>query len=142
MLLLLLAALVLSNLVAVGLKTAVRRPRPPVMDAPRPSVASQMHDGAWHSFPSGDTLVDTAMVIALWGMVGYRGRWSWLLLVPLSVGAQRIIAAAHYPSDVVAGWTIGALIGGLIVDRAVRITSREEAAEDDPARTLPRTDER
>ncbi len=112
-LLVLLAALALSTLTSFIIKRVVLRPRPAALYAAPPGA--QIGGSSRHSFPSGDVLVDTAMVVALWGLLGQRRRWSWLLVIPLAVGAQRFIAAAHFPSDIMAGWTLGAVIGVLVL---------------------------
>lgn len=122
--LVLLAALALSTLTSFIIKRVVLRPRPAAVYA----VTPETHIGgsSRHSFPSGDVLVDTAMVVALWGLLGRRRRWSWLLAIPLAVGAQRFLAAAHFPSDILAGWTLGAVIGVLVL----RVPGSRTAAEE------------
>ncbi len=81
----------------------------------RPDVPAQI--GGW-SFPSGHaTEIAAAMglliVLTLQRVRRRRLRGGlvalWIAIAAL-VGADRILVGAHYPSDVVAGWLIGALV--------------------------------
>ncbi|QKG57539.1 phosphatase PAP2 family protein [Hymenobacter sp. BRD128] len=65
------------------------------------------------SFPSGHTMASLALALAL-GILFWPTRGRWLvwglgLLFALGVAWSRLYLAAHYPSDVLAGWlaTIG-----------------------------------
>ena len=68
------------------------------------------------SFPSGHTMASVALASTL-GIVCGRTRWHWLawgggLLFALGVSWARLYLAAHYPSDVLAGWlATGAWVG-------------------------------
>lgn len=60
------------------------------------------------SFPSGHAMASLALAFTL-GIVCWRTRWRWLawgvgLLFALGVAWSRLYLAAHYPSDVLAGW--------------------------------------
>jgi undecaprenyl-diphosphatase len=88
-----------------------------VVDRLRPAVAdltSGLPSGA--SWPSGHAAATAAVYGALAAVVlAYgraRGRW-WVLalplLVPPVVGVSRVYAAAHYPTDVVAGLVLGGI---------------------------------
>jgi membrane-associated phospholipid phosphatase len=111
----LLLVFVLAGLLATGLKTLVRRPRPEHDLEARPPVEAQLHSGEWHSFPSGDVLVTSALCATLFGLAGRRRRWQWLLWLPLLVALQRLGSARHHLSDVLAaallGYPLGALAG-------------------------------
>ena len=48
----------------------------------------------------------------------YRRRWIPAALLALGVGISRMYLGVHYPSDVVAGWAIGALYGVLLARMA------------------------
>jgi membrane-associated phospholipid phosphatase len=87
------------------------------MDAPRPILAEQVNSGEWHSFPSGDVSATTTIVVVLLGLLARPQRWRWLLLVPLLVAFQRVIAARHFPADVLAGGMLGAWVGQQILRR-------------------------
>ncbi|AWM34862.1 phosphatase PAP2 family protein [Hymenobacter nivis] len=70
------------------------------------------------SFPSGHTMASVALASTL-GIVCWHTRWRWLawgagLLFALGVSWARLYLAAHYPSDVLAGWlATGAWVGTL-----------------------------
>ena len=60
------------------------------------------------SFPSGHTMAAVALASTV-GIVCWRTRWRWMawgvgLLFALGVSWSRLYLAAHYPSDVLAGW--------------------------------------
>jgi membrane-associated phospholipid phosphatase len=64
--------------------------------------------GRNQSFPSGDVCLAAATAISLW-ILFPRLRWAWIVII-LIVAAQRILAGAHYPSDVVAAAALGWLL--------------------------------
>lgn len=103
----LMAAWLIANLS----KEIVRRARPVVEDA-------LVHAGGT-SFPSGHAFAiaatGTTVTLLLWPMLGPRGR----VAVPtvaavlvLATGADRVLLGAHYPSDVVGGFLLGATVSG------------------------------
>lgn len=123
-----LAALVLVCLCVCPLKAMVRRSRP---DA-RAAAAQQYHDPQlssgtssqplevpWQkkvSFPSGDTAVVFAAATTLSWSLGRL--WAPVLFTAAGViGLLRVTAYVHYPSDVIAGATIGILCGLYAVRR-------------------------
>ena len=91
-----------------ALKLVFRRPRPDVVPHLLGSVES------W-SFPSGHALDSAAVYLAAALAVGRLGaggalrRWAigFALVLAFLVGGSRVFLGVHYPSDVVAGWTIG-----------------------------------
>ncbi len=68
--------------------------------------------GSNHSFPSGEASVAAALVTPY--VIEYASQYPAtyaLLLLPLYVGAGRIKNQAHWQTDVLAGWAVGALSG-------------------------------
>lgn len=59
------------------------------------------------SFPSGHG----ATAVSMFGSIGreLRKRWMWTLAIvmPMMIGLSRIAVGVHYPTDVLAGWTVG-----------------------------------
>lgn len=104
------AVAILATLVSRALKGWVNRRRPFLADAS--IVAGCPPLDPW-SFPSGHTLHAVAFQVVLipdWPLLA-------LALVPwtLSIAASRVALGLHYPSDVAAGATIGALLAALVL---------------------------
>ncbi len=103
-----LAASVLGLSIAQAVKYTVNRPRPDVSWR-RPDLPKEP------SFPSGHSLNSMAIygAIALTASRGLRRRVvRWLVIalglgLPVLIGLSRPYLGFHYPSDVIAGWTIG-----------------------------------
>jgi len=96
------ATVVGAHAVSVVVKRVVRRRRP---SDPRIQVyvATPSH---W-SFPSSHAASTTAAAVAYCGLLGRR--WP-LFSVPVMM-TSRVILGVHYPSDVLAGALIGAVMG-------------------------------
>lgn len=91
-----------------GLKSVFERERPP--------VAYQAVETLNASFPSGHALLATVFYLSLGTLVAQgltrRRDKAWVLgaavLLALTVGITRVYLGAHWLSDVVAGWCVGA----------------------------------
>jgi undecaprenyl-diphosphatase len=108
---LLLAAIGAADLVTVrAVKPAVERDRPCKSLA---SVRAPVGCGSGKSFPSAHA-ADTAAAAAVVS-------WAAPILTPIAflivavVGVSRVYLGVHYPSDVVAGWIIGAVVASLLI---------------------------
>jgi membrane-associated phospholipid phosphatase len=104
--LVLLACAPLNGIVTSAAKSLVNRPRPSTMLVPAPST----------SFPSGHALEAMAALLAMLVfllpmMNRSMGRIAIAVtaLSVLSVGIARVALNVHYPSDVMAGWSLGYL---------------------------------
>lgn len=102
--LVLLACAPLNGLVTMAAKSLVHRPRPPTMLVAAPST----------SFPSGHALETTAALLALASFLLPLGNRALAratvvaaAVLVLAVGASRVALNVHYPSDVLAGWSLG-----------------------------------
>lgn len=122
-----------------GLKATVGRARPDIVP----------HLTAVHSrsFPSGHAAVSAAVFLGLAsGLARQTTRrrekvyfFATALLLVTTIGLTRVFLGVHYPSDVLAGWTLGALwalagwyLGGLAKSRleAWSAASRKSASSD------------
>ncbi|MGH3936315.1 MAG: phosphatase PAP2 family protein [Pseudonocardiaceae bacterium] len=97
------------GMINVTVKWVVSRGRPPV------AIAVLGEDG--YSFPSGHTTGTTvvwllvAWMVSRWVVHSRASRdmvWIGALLLIVAVGVSRVYLGVHFPSDVMAGWTLGA----------------------------------
>ncbi len=99
------AVFLLSAYVNVGLKDLFRLPRPFVLD---PSV--RLYDVEGYGMPSGHAQLS----VVIWGTIAHALKRAslWILagLLAALIGLSRIYLGVHFPTDVAAGWLIGALL--------------------------------
>jgi membrane-associated phospholipid phosphatase len=94
------------------LKVNFHDPRPYWID---PRVQLLAEGDPWFGIPSGHALTG----VAVWGglAAGIRKNWAWLAagFIIFMIGLSRIVLGVHYPTDVLAGWIIGAILLYLMV---------------------------
>lgn len=88
-----------------------------VFQRPRPATDILMHYSGY-SFPSGHSsasaLVCACLILLVWRLA-WKKSWKIMASLALSllilvIGLSRIYVGAHYPSDVLAGWSLGIAI--------------------------------
>jgi PAP2 superfamily len=105
------AGVVGAHAASVAVKRVVRRPRPA-----DESVRVLVGTPSRLSFPSAHATSTTAAAVLFSGLTGRR-------LVPVLVPpmlVSRLVLGVHYPTDVLAGSVLGAVVGGLVRRRLGR----------------------
>jgi undecaprenyl-diphosphatase len=123
-----LACVVSGVLASVGLKELFQRPRPDLV--PHGSYVSSP------SFPSGHSMMSAVTYLALGALLArsqkrFRLKAFFLLsagLLTVLVGVSRVYLGVHWPTDVIAGWTAGA-VWALVCWLAARRLQREHTIE-------------
>ena len=129
-------AVILGQVLSAVVKLLVSRPRPDIVPHLDLVYAS--------SFPSGHSAMSPVVYLTLAGIVaaGEMDRASKLLLLTLApvlvaaIGVSRIYLGVHWPTDVLAGWSMGtavALLATLILHwLAPHHRTRGAVAPDEP----------
>ena len=108
-------------------------------DRPRPTVVPPLMLETTASFPSGHAMMSAVIYLTLGTLVAQLcPRWRERVYVmtvagglTVLIGLTRLYLGVHYPTDVLAGWSVGlawALASGLAA-RGLRTRSRELRAE-------------
>ena len=106
---------VATLLVAWGLANVVKY----VVQRARPVIDEALGHSPGYSFPSGHSMNAIAagivLAVLLWPLLRTRGRVVLTTAVAAAVvltGLDRVFVGAHFPSDVAAGFTLGAAVVG------------------------------
>jgi len=116
------AALPLAAVLLVALLTPVLKP---LIERSRPDGALLTAGASFYSLPAGHAATSAALVVGLLVTAGLTGRRrAWAIAagaaVLLALGAVQLALARHYPSDILAGWLLGAAVAFVIVNLPVR----------------------
>jgi undecaprenyl-diphosphatase len=131
MALLVLVSVIGGTLVSSLLKELFSRPRPDLAHAAEVFTAS---------FPSGHALISTVTYLTL-GVLLARVQASarvrvyiigMAVLLALVIGLSRLYLGVHYPTDVLAGWCLGAAWAGLCLVAAAWLQRRGAAEQPGP----------
>lgn len=106
-------ALILSVMATQGLVHLIKG----IVERSRPPSESSHIEAAGYSFPSAHSATSMALygllaVLAITHLSGRARIWASVLaaLTVVLIGGTRIYLGAHYPTDVLAGWAVGAVV--------------------------------
>jgi undecaprenyl-diphosphatase len=127
------AAAVGTLVVMMVLKGIYDRPRPPA------TLVTAIDRPGDESFPSGHSMISTALYLTLATMIARALPTRRLRIFTIAVGAflalmigtSRLYLGVHYPTDVLAGWTIGctwALVCGIVARKLAPEVAKHEPA--------------
>jgi undecaprenyl-diphosphatase len=107
----------LAVVLAVGATQAIVFAMKELVARARPPASTAWIDAAGHAFPSAHAASGVALygLLALYTLQRLPGRaraaaGAVALLGVGSIGLTRVYLGAHYPSDVLAGWLVGAVV--------------------------------
>ncbi|WP_369167118.1 phosphatase PAP2 family protein [Streptomyces sp. R28] len=114
-----------------ALATAIQQTLKAVVDRPRPVWPDPVDSAHYAAFPSGHAMTATVVCgLLLWLLHHYgvaRALWRTAAAVAVisvaGVGLTRVWLGVHWPTDVVGGW----LLGALVVVLAVRVHARQRS---------------
>ncbi len=87
-----------------------------VFDRPRPDVVAHIVDVSTASFPSGHAMLSAVTYLTLGALMARVEPTAWrkayflgiAVFLTLVIGFSRVYLGVHYPTDVLAGWSLGA----------------------------------
>ncbi|MDF2442746.1 MAG: hypothetical protein JWR01_949 [Subtercola sp.] len=98
-------AVVLAHGLSIAVKRVIRRPRP----GNDPSVAVYASAPSKLSFPSSHASSTMAAAVVYSALL--PALWPVAVLVVVAMGASRVILGMHFPTDVLAGFALGLVVG-------------------------------
>jgi len=129
--LLLLAATLGGTALSEGLKVGYNRPRP--------DLVAHIVETTSMSFPSGHAMLSAVTYLTLGALIARTQERRRLrgyvlgaaILLTLIIGASRVYLGVHWPTDVLAGWCLGAAWALACWAIATRLTRADRAAASD-----------
>ncbi len=104
---------VLAGSVAVTAKHLLGRPRPKTVLAGKSTNANEFcgpfHGAAWASFPSGHAATSVGAAVPV--LLAVPGIGVPVALIAAGISGSRVVGLYHYPSDVLAGVSLGLFFG-------------------------------
>lgn len=119
----------LATLVTVALTSGLTTVLKNIFRRPRPDNPIAVYHVNGYSFPSGHSSITMSLAVAIILLLATSrsvpGRWlvataTVLVTIAAAIGLSRPCLGVHYPSDVLGGWTVGALCALLVVHGVMR----------------------
>lgn len=111
-------------------------------DRPRPEFVAHIVDATTASFPSGHATMSAVVYLTLGGILAASQKerrlkafvLGFAIVLTLVVGFTRLYLGVHYPTDVLAGWALGAAwaIGWMVATFALFRSRAASPASSDP----------
>lgn len=123
------AAVIMGGVGGAGLANVILKG---IFARSRPSIFTPLVHETSYSFPSGHAMVSAAFVCVLM-IVFWHTRFRYLAVIggfalTFLIGLSRVYLGVHYPSDIVAGWSVGliwaVLAGSIILNRPFALGRR------------------
>jgi undecaprenyl-diphosphatase len=137
-----------AGAITIGLASLGNQTLKAIIARARPDLLDPIVEERGFSFPSGHA----ALGMVAWGVLGVlvmrsrlplgvrRAIVAVLALVIFLIGLSRVWLGVHYPTDVLAGWTAGAVIVLLYARLTRRVSPEPAAAAVDAGPAAPRSD--
>ncbi|RDJ22323.1 PAP2 family protein [Bosea caraganae] len=123
-------SVIAATLVSTGLKIAIGRERPDIVEHSALTFTA--------SFPSGHAFLSAVTLLSIAGFIGLASRrrditrvclWlAWFMIV--MIGISRVYLGVHWPTDVLAGWCLGVAWSSLAVAYLGRKMAAAEPAQE------------
>ncbi|BAI76022.1 phosphatidic acid phosphatase (plasmid) [Azospirillum sp. B510] len=137
------ALLVLASIGGGGaLSTVLKR----LFDRARPDLVPHGDEVLSASFPSGHAMLSAVVYLTLGALLAQfvEGRRTkaylliWAMLLTLAIGSSRVYLGVHWPTDVLAGWSVGAAWAALCWMIAEWLQRRGAVEQDRPETAVGR----
>ena len=125
------AAIISGSLLSTLLKGFFQRPRP--------DIVAHLVDVSSTSFPSGHAMNSAVVYLTLGGLLARTQHdrririyiLTVAILLTLIIGSSRVFLGVHWPTDVLAGWTVGATWAALCSWIARSLQARQRIEPED-----------